>query len=121
MDNDATSSSVADADAMSEVDELSFAIIAAAGQARSLAFEALAAAKTGDFENGDRLLAESAKAAVDAHEQQTALLVREAGGDHLPVDVILVHAQDHLMTAMLAQELITEIIALRKEVAGKDR
>ncbi|MDU2541205.1 MAG: PTS lactose/cellobiose transporter subunit IIA, partial [Klebsiella sp.] len=31
------------------------------------------------------------------------------------VNLILVHAQDHLMTAMLCQDLAKEIIALRQE------
>ena len=41
--------------------------------------------------------------------------MKEANGDHTPVDVMLVHAQDHLMTAMLAQELIEELVYLHKE------
>jgi PTS system cellobiose-specific IIA component len=40
------------------------------------------------------------------------MLVQEANGNHIPVNVMLVHAQDHLMTSMLAQELIAEIIDL---------
>ena len=46
--------------------------------------------------------------------QQTKLLSKEAAGEHTPVDVMLVHAQDHLMTAMLAQELIGELVNLYK-------
>lgn len=98
---------------------LSFGLIAAAGQARTLAFEALQAAKRHDFEQADELLEQSRQAAIEAHEQQTKLLVREANGDHVKVDVMLVHAQDHLMTSMLAQELIEEIIYLHKEKADR--
>lgn len=98
---------------------ISFSLIASAGQARSLAFEALKAAKEGDFAHADELMEQSKQAALEAHHQQTELLVQEANGNHLPVDVMLVHAQDHLMTSMLAQELIEEIICLRKEQAGK--
>lgn len=97
----------------SEGNELiSFGIIVAAGQARSLAFKALASAREGNFEAAHQELEESNKAALEAHHQQTALLSREANGDHTPVDVMLVHAQDHLMTAMLAQELISEMVHL---------
>lgn len=91
---------------------ISFGIIASAGQARSLAFEALKAARGGDFETADRLIEESRAAALEAHHQQTKLLSKEAAGEHTPVDVMLVHAQDHLMTAMLAQELISELVNL---------
>lgn len=113
-DTDTKSIDMADADA---AEAISFALIAAAGQARSAAFEALTAAKEGDFARADELMAESEKAAIDAHEQQTKLLVQEAQGNHVAVSVILVHAQDHLMTSMLAQELIKEIVELRREVA----
>lgn len=93
-------------------EEISFGIIAAAGQGRSLAFQALRAAKEGDFDSADELMKQSKESSLEAHHQQMNLLTREAGGDHVDVDVILVHAQDHLMTSMLAQELIAELIEL---------
>ena len=83
---------------------ISFGIIASAGQARSLAFESLKAARSGDYATAEKLL----------NDQQTKLLSKEAAGEHTPVDVMLVHAQDHLMTAMLAQELIGELVNLYK-------
>lgn len=95
-----------------ELEMLSFGLIGSAGQARSLAFSALKAARAGDFEHADELITQSKEAAIASHDQQTKLLVREANGIHTPVDVMLVHAQDHLMTAMLAQELIEELIHL---------
>ena len=91
---------------------ISFGIIAAAGQGRTLAYQALGAAKQGDFEKADALMEESRQASLEAHHQQTALLVKEANGEHTPVDVMLVHAPDHLMTSMLAQELVAELIEL---------
>ena len=51
------------------------------------------------------MLEESRTAGLAAHDEQTKLLSREAGGDHVPVDILLVHSQDHLMTAMLCQDL----------------
>lgn len=98
---------------------VSFGLIAAAGEARSCAFNALAAAEEGDFEEADKLMKQSEEAGLEAHHQQTALLVKEANGDHTPVDVMLVHAQDHLMTSLLARELIAEIIKLRREISSK--
>ena len=99
---------------------ISFGLIAAAGQARSLAFNALAEAREGNFDEADKLMEEAEKTALEAHDQQTKLLVKEANGDHTPVDVMLVHAQDHLMTSMLARELIEEIIYLHKEKADRE-
>ena len=93
---------------------VSFGIIAHAGDARSYAFGALAAAKAGNFEEAEALLKQSNDAAVEAHHMQTELLVNEANGNKTPVDVLLVHAQDHLMTSMLAVEVIKELIELYK-------
>jgi PTS system cellobiose-specific IIA component len=93
---------------------ISFGIIAHAGDARSYAFGALAAAKAGNFEEAEALLKQSNDAAVEAHHMQTELLINEANGDKTPVDVLLVHAQDHLMTSMLAVELIKELIEIYK-------
>lgn len=93
---------------------VSFGIIAHAGDARSYAFGALAAAKAGNFEEAEALLKQSDAAAVEAHHMQTDLLVNEANGNKTPVDVLLVHAQDHLMTSMLAVELVKELIELYK-------
>ena len=97
----------------------SFDIIACAGEARSDAFRALDAAKAGDFARADSLLAESDEHLRLAHTAQTELLSKEAAGEHVPVDIMLVHAQDHLMTSTLARELIAEIIELRRERAGE--
>ena len=93
---------------------ISFGIIAHAGDARSYAFGALAAAKAGNFEEAEALLKQSDAAAVEAHHMQTDLLFKEANGEKTPVDVLLVHAQDHLMTSMLAVEVIKELIELYK-------
>ena len=93
---------------------ISFGIIAHAGDARSYAFGALAAAKAGNFEEAEALLKQSNDAAVEAHHMQTELLINEANGNKTPVDVLLVHAQDHLMTSMLAVELIKELIEIYK-------
>lgn len=98
------------------VDMISFAIVASAGQAKSLAFEALESAQTGDFDRAAQLLCESKSMLGEAHKQQTALLTKEASGEHLPLDVLLIHAQDHLMTSILAQELIAEIVSLHKAI-----
>lgn len=91
---------------------ISFGIVAAAGQARSLAMESIKAAREGKFDEARQMLEESRTAGLAAHDKQTKLLSREAGGDHVPVDILLVHSQDHLMTAMLCQDLAEEIINL---------
>lgn len=93
---------------------ISFEIIAHAGDARSFAFQALEAAKEGKFDEADELLKKSDEAATLAHKAQTDLLFDEMNGKPAPVSVLLVHSQDHLMTSMLASELIKEMVLMYK-------
>lgn len=99
---------------------VSFQLVAAAGEAHSLAFEALEKAKAGDFDAAAKLMKQSKDAGIKAHHIQTQLLSTEAAGEHLSVDVLLVHAQDHLMCSMLAQELVQELICLYECTATKN-
>lgn len=91
---------------------ISFGIIANSGDSRSFAFQALEEAKQGNFDEADRLMKKSEESSILAHKAQTDLLFQEMNGNPTPVDVLLVHSQDHLMTSMLAIELIKEIIEL---------
>ena len=93
---------------------ISFGIIANAGDARSFAFQALDAAKHGDFAQADELVKKSEESSTLAHKAHTELVFKEMNGGHTEVNVLLVHSQDHLMTSMLAQELIKELIELYK-------
>lgn len=91
-------------------------IIASAGDGKGLAFDSLEAAKSGDFTKAYELLKNSEDASLDAHKAQTELLIADANGEKTPIDVLLVHSQDHLMTSILAQELIKELIQLYQRV-----
>ena len=59
------------------------------------------------------------KSSLKAHQAQTSLLVSEANGNAVNLNVLLVHAQDHLMTSMLALELIQELIVLHETKEDK--
>lgn len=87
-------------------------LIMNSGEAKSLAMEALAAAKVGDFDLADEKLATAEKSLVTAHQSQTALLTQEAKGEALSLTLLTVHSQDHLMTAITFLDLTKEIIEL---------
>ncbi len=93
---------------------VSMMIIANSGDARSYAFRALEAAKASKFEDADELLKKSDASMNLAHKAQTELLIKEASGEKQDINVLLVHSQDHLMTSMLANELIKEMIYMYK-------
>ena len=98
-----------------DMEQIAFTIIAHAGEAKSLAFEALNKSKKGCFDEAEQLIEKSREEVNLAHKGQMDLLVAEANGEKTEVSVLLVHSQDHLMTCMLAIDLIEEMIAMRKE------
>ena len=95
-----------------DLEAVSINIIANAGDAKGLAFDALNEAKKGNFERARELMKQSEEAGNTAHKAQMQLLSAQANGEVMNVDVLLVHAQDHLMTTLLAQELIKEMIEM---------
>ncbi len=102
-----------------DMEEVAMALIAFSGDARASAFAALEEAKKGDFDKADELMKQATEQFTQAHHYQTDLLVSEAQGDNMKINVLLIHSQDHLMTSMLAQELIRELIQLYKVKADK--
>ncbi|MDW6004487.1 PTS lactose/cellobiose transporter subunit IIA [Vibrio mangrovi] len=87
-------------------------IITNAGESRSEAMIALQHAKANNWELADQALLRSKEAAKRAHKVQTALIGLDEGEGKVPVTLVMVHAQDHLMTSMLAVDLIKEMIEM---------
>lgn len=94
---------------------MSFQLISYAGDAFSYFFQAVEKAREGKFEEADQLIAEGDRQMVEAHHAQTDLLTAEASGEEMEFSVILVHAQDHLMTTMMYERVAKEFINLYKE------
>lgn len=99
--------------------EISFGIIGHAGDAKSIAFDAIAEAKKGNIEVAREKIKESKEVMVKAHRFQTELIQGEASGNKTEISVILVHAQDHLMNAMNFQQLAEEFIDLYERLENK--
>lgn len=62
-------------------------------------------------------LAAARQACGQAHAMQTRLSGHDEGSGNAPVTLNIVDAQDHLMTAVLCQDLAAELILLRREMA----
>ncbi|MBS4536309.1 PTS lactose/cellobiose transporter subunit IIA [Clostridium sp. D2Q-14] len=92
--------------------EIAFQIILYAGNGRSNAMEAIQEAKKGNFEMADKLINRASDELAKAHDYQTKLIQDEAKGNQQLVNIMLVHSQDHLMTAITVKDLSIEIIEL---------
>lgn len=95
---------------------LSFKIILHAGNARSSAMEAISLAKRYKFTAANEKIAVAEEAFVKAHQEQAELIQTEASGGKNHISIILIHAQDHLMTAMTVKDLAIEMIDMYKKM-----
>jgi len=107
---------VAEAAEENDLEEVVMGLIINSGQARSLAYAALKQAKQGDFAAARTMMDQSRLALNEAHLVQTKLIEGDQGEGKMKLSLVLVHAQDHLMTSMLARELVTELIDLHEKI-----
>lgn len=92
-------------------------LIIHAGHSRSCSMEALRAARQHDWEQAEKYLQEAKESAKQAHLIQTELIGEDEGTGKIKVTLIVVHAQDHLMNAILCKDLVEEIIAVHRQLA----
>jgi PTS system lactose-specific IIA component len=100
-----------------EISMLGFEIVAYAGDARSDLLEALKYARKSEFDKVDPLIAKAQENLNLAHNKQTKMLTLDAQGKDLEIGVIMIHAQDHLMTSLLLKDLILDFVELYKRTS----
>jgi PTS system cellobiose-specific IIA component len=98
------------------MNENAMMLIVHSGSARSFAFEAIAEAKSGNIDKARDLLAECETEITQAHQIQTNLIQAEARGEETELSLLMVHAQDHLMTSLLMKDLCREFIDLYEKI-----
>ena len=86
-------------------------IIAAVGTARSLYIEAIDLASEGNFDEARAKIKEGEEAFNGGHQAHGELLTKFANGELPPMDILMTHAEDQLMSAeafgILANKFIT--------------
>ena len=96
--------------------EIIFGLIVNAGDSRSNSMKAIRLAKKGKIEEAKETIKISEDCLNKAHEIQTSLIQDEAAGKRAEVTLLMVHAQDHLMTALVVIDLAQEFVDLYKKV-----
>jgi cellobiose-specific phosphotransferase system component IIA len=87
-------------------------IIFLSGEVKKKFLEAVKYAKNNEFEQAEDIFAEAEEKLIKAHLKQTELIKQEASGDKIDASLMLTHAQDHLMTAILLKDMAKEFIDL---------
>lgn len=103
------------------VEQEIFEIISFGGNARSLAYEGLAGAQKGSFEKADELMKEAKQELNKAHKTQTKLIQAEINGEKFEKSLLMIHAQDHLMTAISELNLIEQLIVMEKRISKLEK
>ena len=101
---------------MEELETIIMELLVNAGSARSQALTALQLARKGDFAGAEQAMEESRDYVKLAHKIQTQLIGIDEGTGKLPVNLITVHSQDHLMNAMVIQDLAGDMIELYRRL-----
>lgn len=95
---------------MEGVELISFQIISAVGSARSMYIEAIQLAKQGDIEGAEKMMKEGEEVFVEGHHAHAKLIQQEALGETNTITLLLLHAEDQLMSAegfkIIAYEMI---------------
>lgn len=100
-----------------KLEELDLQIIAAVGTARSMYIEALNLAKEGQFAEADAKVAEADEMFAQGHDAHHDILAMQGQGIELPFDLMLVHAEDQMMSAEAFRLIATELMELYKKQA----
>ncbi|WP_285847382.1 PTS lactose/cellobiose transporter subunit IIA [Peribacillus simplex] len=77
--------------------------------------EAIALQKQGKSSDAQDKLKEAEHEFVAAHKIQTSLIQQEVNGEKFEIPMLLIHAQDHLMTSMTTKDLAIEIVELHEK------
>ena len=98
-----------------ELQVAAFEIILHSGSARTV-HEAFADMREGHYDEAAEKLEAANAELLEAHHAQTNLLQEYASGTEIKIEIIMVHAQDHLMTTMTLREVALEMLSLYRKI-----
>lgn len=99
-----------------DLEKMIFTIISYSGDAKNLFMEAIKYAKNNDNDQAETCFNKAGDKLYQAHLKQTELIKLENKGEEIENSILLIHGQDHLMTASLLKDLAREIIDLHKKL-----
>lgn len=99
---------------MEGIELISFQIISTVGTARSSFIEAIQKAKDKNFEEAESLIKQGELCFIDGHKAHQKLLTLQANGNRIDLDLLLIHAEDQMMSAECFQIMAKEMIEMYK-------
>ncbi|MGL6125168.1 MAG: PTS lactose/cellobiose transporter subunit IIA [Metamycoplasmataceae bacterium] len=100
-----------------ELGQISFMIITFAGTAKSDAMLAIYSAKKNDFDDAKLKLESAEKNIIEAEKQHADLVQREAAGTEIKIPLLLMHAEDQLLSTQTLLLMAEEFVSLYKKLS----
>lgn len=102
---------------LEQMQTVAFQIIAEVGTAKSMYMEAMRIAKEEkDFEAAKQMIIDGQEMATSAHSHHFEIVQKEASGEALPFSIMLMHAEDQLLTTEVVKTLAEEVIYLHEQL-----
>ncbi len=96
-----------------------FQVITYVGTARSCYVNAIQSAKAGNYEEAAALIKQGDEAFVQGHDGHQDLLTKEMNGELDSIGILVLHAEDQLMSAEGFKIIAEEFITLYKRLDGE--
>ncbi|EOS59302.1 hypothetical protein C815_02280 [Firmicutes bacterium M10-2] len=93
-----------------------FQLISNAGMAKSAFVEAIRAAEEEKFELANQKMSEGKEFLIQGHTVHASVIQKEAAGEKTETSLLLIHAEDQLMSAEMTELLANTIIAQAKKI-----
>lgn len=106
---------------MEEMEMICFQMISAVGMAKSSYVEAMRAAAKGAFEEAAAKIKEGDTFYAKGHDAHSDLIAQEANGNPVQISLILMHAEDQMMSAETIRLMAEENIKLYQKLAEVEK
>jgi cellobiose PTS system EIIA component len=104
---------------MNDLELVAFEIISNVGMGKSLAIEAIREARKYKYTEAEEKLNKAKEYLLQGHHAHSNLIQKEAAGEKLEFSLIIMHAEDQLISAETIKDLAIEIIEMHKDLNSK--
>ncbi|WP_129731037.1 PTS lactose/cellobiose transporter subunit IIA [Ectobacillus funiculus] len=95
-------------------EQTNFMLILHSGNARSKIIQSLREYREGNIGEADNLLIQAEEDLKVAHSIHFNMVQQEASGNKTEFALLLIHAEDHLMSTLTMKELVKELLEIFK-------
>lgn len=96
--------------------QVPFEMIASAGESKSFSMQAIEACREFQFDKAEELLKQASQSLSKARKSHFGLIQELPNGTQVDVNLLLVHAEDHLTSAGIQKDQAQEFLHLYKMI-----